>query len=158
MPVPENDHPGVIAHPPFIFLGGILIGAGFQRLWPWTIFSTTGIGLRTIGILCLLGAAFVVASGAVLMKSAGTNVRPDRPTTAIIQRGPYRVSRNPLYMALTLAYLGLTIPINTWWCVLFLPPILLAMHFGVVLREEHYLERKFGDAYHNYCRRVRRYL
>ena len=92
------------------------------------------------------------------MRAAGTNVRPSLPATAIVTTGPFRFSRNPLYCSLTLLYLGLTAIFNTWWGLIVLVPLLLVMHFGVVLREERYLERKFGDTYRQYRMSVRRYL
>lgn len=100
----------------------------------------------------------VIANGRRLMVAHGTNINPTKPTMTIIQSGPYRYSRNPLYLSLTLVYCGLALLINTWWAVIFLPAVLLSMHFLVVLREERYLENKFGESYRAYCGRVRRYL
>ncbi len=92
------------------------------------------------------------------MVAHGTNVNPTLPTTSIVTTGPYRFTRNPLYLGLTMIYLGLTLAINTWWSLLLLVPVLFVMHFDVVLREERYLERKFGDTYRQYRAHVRRYL
>jgi protein-S-isoprenylcysteine O-methyltransferase Ste14 len=85
-------------------------------------------------------------------------VNPGRPTTAITSSGPYRFSRNPLYVSLTLMFLGLTLAANTWWGLVLLVPVLMLMHFGVVLREERYLDRKFGETYRQYRASVRRYV
>src|SRR4029434_8133859 len=79
-------------------------------------------------------------------------------TTAIVASGPFRFSRNPLYLALTLLYLGLTLAFNTWWGIVVLVPVLIIMHRGVVQREERYLEQKFGETYRQYRSKVRRYL
>ena len=88
--------------------------------------------------------------------------RPDglgrRSVLAIIQSGPFRISRNPVYLADTLCYVGVAILLNTAWPLLFLPVVLLVMHRGVILREERYLEQKFGDEYNSYKMRVRRWL
>ena len=92
------------------------------------------------------------------MRATGTNVDPTLPTTAIVVSGPFRFSRNPLYLALTLVYSGLTLAFNVWWGVVVLIPLLAVMHRGVVVREERYLERKFGERYRQYRSRVRRYL
>ena len=92
------------------------------------------------------------------MHAAGTNVNPALPTTATVASGPFRFSRNPLYLALTLLYLGLTLAFNTWWGIVVLVPVLIIMHHGVVLREERYLEQKFGETYRQYRSKVRRYL
>jgi len=92
------------------------------------------------------------------MQAAGTNVNPSLPTTSIVTSGPFRLSRNPLYVAVTLLYFGLILALNTWWGIIMLIPLLIIMHFGVVLREERYLEEKFGDEYRRYKARVARYL
>jgi protein-S-isoprenylcysteine O-methyltransferase Ste14 len=96
--------------------------------------------------------------GRSALLAAGTNVNPSLPTTAIVTSGPFRFSRNPLYMALTLLYFGLTLAVNTWWGIVVLVPLLILMHRGVVLREERYLEAKFGESYRQYCSKVPRYL
>ena len=84
------------------------------------------------------------------MLAAGTNVDPMLPSTAIVTSGPFRFSRNPLYLALTFLYLGLVLAFDTWWGIAGLIPLLLVMHRGVVLREERYLEAEFGDEYRQY--------
>lgn len=124
--------------------------------WPMPIFAS--------GALFWPGLALVVVAFALMLwgrrtlTSAGTNVDPKRPTTAIVTSGPYRFTRNPLYLGLALAYLGITLAVNTWWGIVVLAPLLLIMHAGVVRREERYLENKFGESYRQYRARVRRYL
>jgi protein-S-isoprenylcysteine O-methyltransferase Ste14 len=80
------------------------------------------------------------------------------PTKALVTDGLYAYSRNPIYIALTLIYLGLTIAANSVWSIVFLVPILVIIRYGVIAREERYLERKFGDAYAEYRKRVRRWI
>jgi protein-S-isoprenylcysteine O-methyltransferase Ste14 len=92
------------------------------------------------------------------MLAAATNINPFKPTISIVTSGPFRITRNPLYVGVTLIYCGLSLVSNTWWCFVLLVPVLLLIHFGVVTREESYLERKFGDGYREYRARVRRYL
>ena len=92
------------------------------------------------------------------MKRAGTNVRPDQPSLAIVTDGPFRFSRNPMYLATTGLYLGTTLLVNTPWPLVLLPPMLLILHWGVVRREERYLEAKFGEPYRAYKSRVRRWV
>jgi protein-S-isoprenylcysteine O-methyltransferase Ste14 len=75
-----------------------------------------------------------------------------------VATGPFRFSRNPLYVALTLIYVGLALLTNALWVLVLIVPVLLLMHYGVVRREERYLEAKFGDAYRAYRSSVRRYL
>ena len=104
-------------------------------------------------------AALIGISAARALGRAGTTISVDRPTTAIVVDGPYRYSRNPLYVTLTLLSLGLgAAALNTPWALVLLPPLVLLMQRGVVEREERYLERKFGEEYLHYKRRVRRWL
>ena len=92
------------------------------------------------------------------MRTAGTNINPSLPALAIVQSGPFRYCRSPLYLALTLLFVGLTLAFNTWWGIVILVPLVIVMHVGVVLREERYLEQKFGETYRQYRSKVRRYL
>ncbi len=152
----EKDNPGVIAPPPLIFLSGLLVGgliSGFSpvEILPKTLAVIAGITLAVAGLTIILTAI-------VQMRRAKTNVEPWKPTTAILDEGLYAVSRNPIYLAMALIYLGITFLFNSFW---FLPPLVLvlpAIHFGVILREEKYLERKFGNEYLNYKTSVRRWI
>ena len=92
------------------------------------------------------------------MHGAGTNTSPLKPAITLVNSGPYRFCRNPLYVAMTLLFVGLTLLVNSWWGVFLLVPLTLLLHFGVVRREERYLEQKFGEKYRNYRLRVRRYI
>ena len=112
----------------------------------------------------LLGAAvFVLALALAVwaldtMTRAGTNVPTNRPTTTIVEGGPYRFTRNPIYMGMFGVLIGLGIAFDNLWLPLMLVPFALVIRYGVVAREEAYLERKFGEAYRSYRRRVRRWL
>src|SRR5215208_742742 len=112
----------------------------------------------------LLGAVvFVLALALAVwaldtMTRAGTNVPTNRPTTTIVEGGPYRFTRNPIYMGMFGGLIGLGIAFDNLWLPLMLVPFALVIRYGVVAREEAYLERKFGDAYRRYRQRVRRWL
>ena len=151
------DHAGVPLHPPLFFLSALLLGALFDdRLHRLVIFHS--VDWRWLGVIPFLLGIALVASGRQAMVNRGTNVNPTLPTTAIVQNGPFRFTRNPLYVGLTFIYIGLALLLNTWWSLLLLVPVWLVMHFLVVRREEGYLARKFGETYLAYQRRVRRYL
>jgi protein-S-isoprenylcysteine O-methyltransferase Ste14 len=81
-----------------------------------------------------------------------------KPTTALVTEGPFRYSRNPIYLALTLLYVGVALLINALWILLLIVPVLLVIRYGVIAREEAYLTRKFGDTYRQYTARVQRWL
>ena len=92
------------------------------------------------------------------MKRAGTNIRPDQPTLALASDGPFRFTRNPLYIAVTGLYLGIALLVNALWPLVLLIPVLAVLRWGVVGREERYLEAKFGEPYRAYKARVRRWI
>src|SRR5947209_8873505 len=150
------DKSGVVARPPLLYGAAFVVALVFRWFWPMPIFPQAvalwpGLALVALGV----GTAIW---GRQTMRAAGTNINPALPATVIVSSGPFRFSRNPLYLALTLLYLGLTLAFNTWWGIVVLVPLLIIMHRGVVLREERYLERKFGESYRQYRSKVRRYL
>jgi protein-S-isoprenylcysteine O-methyltransferase Ste14 len=150
------DHPGVIALPPVMYGVAFAIVLVLRWLWPLPIAATAAPFWSGIAVLTLGGA--LALWGQHVMRRAGTNVNPREPATALVTSGPFRRSRNPLYVALTLLYAGLTLAVNTLWGFAVLAPLLVLMHLGVVRREERYLEAKFGDEYRRYRETVRRYL
>jgi protein-S-isoprenylcysteine O-methyltransferase Ste14 len=150
------DNPGVVVRPPFLYGGALVVVLVCRWLWRMPIVDHGGILWPGIAVVAL--AIAFMTWGRRTLKAAGTNINPALPTTTIVTSGPFRFSRNPLYLGLTLTFLGLTLAVNTWWGVVVLGPLLIIMHRGVVLREERYLEAKFGESYRQYCSSVRRYL
>jgi len=154
--VNEKDNPNVIAPPPLIFLSGLLVGGFVSRFYPFAFLPATFSIVA--GVLLTVAGLGIIAAAFVKMRRARTNVEPWKPTTAIIADGIYGISRNPIYLGMILIYLGVSFTFNSFW---FLPPIILVlivMRYGVILREEKYLERKFGGEYLNYKNRVRRWI
>ena len=92
------------------------------------------------------------------MLRAGVDPHPYEPTTAIVATGPYAVSRNPMYFFATVAYLGIAFIVNTVWPIVFLPFGIALLYYGVIAREESYMEKVFGDEYRQYKARVRRWV
>ena len=152
----ERDHAGVLAPPPIIYLLAILAGAGLQALRP-APFLRPGLAAAA-GIPLVVAALVLFVLSIREFRRAQTSVRPDRPTTTIIQTGPYRFTRNPIYLAMTLLHLGVAAWVNSLWLLLTLAFTLGVMSAGVIAREERYLERKFGEEYRRYRAAVRRWI
>ena len=110
------------------------------------------------GTTVFLFALALAAWAIVTITRAGSNVPTNRPTTAIVESGPYRVTRNPIYLGMFLGLIGLAMAFDTFWLLVALVPFALVIRYGVVAREEAYLERKFRDVYAGYRSRVRRWL
>ena len=146
----EMDRPGVIAPPPAIFLIPFLIGYLCRDLLPR--FGSPVIG----SVLAVAGLAIGAWAFATMLR-ARTNIDPYKPATTVVSTGPYRFSRNPIYVAMTLLYAGAALSFRIIPALILLPIALLLLHFGVIRREERYLEAKFGDRYREYRSRVRRW-
>lgn len=153
---PERDNPGVIAPPPLIYAAALAAGLLVNRRRPIPFLPRSLA--RPLGLSAIAGGASILFSGLRAMRRAGTNVDPYKPATAIVTEGPYRFTRNPLYVGLTLIYTGIAALANALPAVLLLPAVLHVMRRGVIEREERYLERKFGDEYLQYKNRTRRWL
>ena len=156
MPTRNPDSPGVLVWPPLLYGGAFLLGLVLGRLLP--LGRLPAVPARIVGGLCLAAGLAIAWWGEQVMQRAGTNVRPDLPSTALVTDGPFRYTRNPLYIGLTLLYAGVALLIPSTWPLLLLVPVLLLMRWGVVAREERYLEHKFGEPYRTYLGRVRRWL
>jgi protein-S-isoprenylcysteine O-methyltransferase Ste14 len=156
MAAQTRDHPDVIILAPLLY--AVAFGAVLLLRWQWPLTLLPRAVSWWIGALWLVPGCALLVWGLHALRAAGTSVNPYRPTTTLVVTGPYRWSRNPLYLALAVIFVGLSIGANTLWGVLVLVPLLVVMHYGVVLREERYLAAKFGEGYSRYCAAVRRYL
>ena len=113
---------------------------------------------RGIGVVCVLVSLPLALATLRVLSRAHTPVDPMKPTTALVTEGPFRYSRNPIYLALTLLYVGVALLMNALAILLLVVPALVVLHYGVIAREEAYLTRKFGEAYRQYMTQVRRWL
>ncbi len=152
----KKDTPSVIAPPPLIFLSGLILGGIVSWFYPIQMLPG-GLAVIFGNLLFLVGIG-VIAIIYLQMRKAKTNIEPWKPTTKILDTGFYGYSRNPIYVAMILIYLGVSCFFNFVWFLAFLPLSWLTIHFGVILREEKYLESKFGDEYLDYKKRVRRWI
>lgn len=147
----------LIAPPPVMYIGALLLGVVIHVLSPVSLFSASPAHEILAGFLLVLSGAF--ARWAFLtMRRLGTTANPKKPSEALITDGPFRISRNPIYVAMTGLYMGLAFLLNSAWPVMLFVPLLMLMQWGVILREERYLFRKFGNEYTAYRSRVRRWL
>jgi protein-S-isoprenylcysteine O-methyltransferase Ste14 len=155
---PQKDHPDVVVFPPILLFALIAVGVILDRFFPLGLLAQLPAAPRLfVGlILLVLGATLIVMTRRTFA-GAGTNIRPDMPTTALVTTGLFAHVRNPAYQGGALALLGLALVLKADWIVLLMVPALLLLHYGVVLREEQYLERKFGQVYRDYKTSVPRY-
>ncbi len=154
-----TDTPGVIAPPPLIALATVVIGVAGDWLLPLNALASVLNWPARIGIgavLLLAGGALVVV-GKQAFKQVGTDVKPWRPSLALATTGIYAHLRNPMYVGAMLMLGGTAALLVSDWLVILLVPTALLLHFGVVRREERYLEAKFGEDYRRYKARVPRY-
>jgi protein-S-isoprenylcysteine O-methyltransferase Ste14 len=154
-----SDTPGVIAPPPLIYLGALVIALILE----FAVVRTQGLDMppslrwTVVAVLTLAGGV-CIAAALDRFRKAGTPAPPWQPATAFVAQGIYRFTRNPMYLGMTLIYLALVVaanaPVGFWMLV----PLALTMHYGVVVREERYMAAKFGTPYVNYFNAVPRWL
>ena len=152
--------PDVRIPPPLLYLFPLAIGLVIQHYFPIQLVS--GVGPARIidyvgGAEIFIGAS-LAAWAVATFKRLGTPVIPIRNAKALAEAGPYTLTRNPMYLAFALVYLGITFVLNAFWPLLFLPEALVFTYLFAIRREERYLTGEFGEAYTAYCARVRRWL
>jgi len=150
---------GVIARPPLLFLAALLLGFVSDRLLPLPfVVPRIGVVYPIIaGVLILIGLALAAAAIRNLLR-AGTPVPTNQPTRALVTTGIHGWTRNPIYLGMFLIYGGIGIALRSLWILILTLPLAIAIRYGVVAREEAYLERRFRDAYRDYKARVRRWV
>jgi protein-S-isoprenylcysteine O-methyltransferase Ste14 len=152
----STDHSGVVVPPPLIYVALFLIGMGFQRYVPLARLPV-GNG-RVLGAVLVLSWLGLTTWSFRRFWASGTSIVPIRPTTKLVTEGPYRLTRNPMYLGLLLLYIGVGCWFGLVWPLLLAPIVVWVMSVSVIGREERYLTRKFGDEYGQYRAHVRRWL
>jgi len=154
----KKDNPGVIFPPPLLFLGALAVGLGLDTWLPLTgdwprheIANAIAFGLGAGGVV-LMG--WMIATFA----RVGTPVPTYKTPRAIATGGPFSFTRNPAYVGMALIYVAVALGFGRAWTWVLLLPLLMIVRYGVIGREERYLERKFGDEYRAYRARVRRWI
>lgn len=153
-----RDHAGVFVPPPLLFVIPIVAAVIVGSKWPWPIADRSGLLVRGGVVMIVAGIAVGLASVYSFRKASTTILPAGRPTTAIVGSGPYRFTRNPMYVAMACAYIGLSLVLNNLWALVLLPVVVIVVDTFVIRREERYLTAKFGEPYREYCARVRRWL
>ena len=151
------DTAQVIIRPPLAWGLAVIAGLALNWLAPLP-FLPADLPAGWLGAMAFVLALALFAWAIVTITGAGSNVPTNRPTTTIVESGPYRFTRNPIYLGMFLGLIGLAIAFDNLWLLIMLVPFALLIRYGVVPREEAYLERKFGNVYRGYRSRVRRWL
>jgi protein-S-isoprenylcysteine O-methyltransferase Ste14 len=151
------DTAQVIIRPPLAWALAVIVGLALDWLLP-SPFLPFGLPAALLGAMVFVIALALFAWAIITITRAGSSVPTNRPTTTIVDTGPFRFTRNPIYMGMFLGLIGLAIGFDNLWLLATLVPFVLVIRYGVVAREEDYLERKFGDVYRGYRSRVRRWL
>ena len=152
-----TDTANVIFRPPFAWAVAVLAGLALNWLMPLP-FVPAAAPAGWLGAMVFVLALALFSWAIVTITRAGSNVPTKLPTTTIVESGPYRFTRNPIYLGMFLGLIGLAIAFDNLWLLMMLVPFALVIRYGVVAREEAYLERKFSDVYRGYRSRVRRWL
>ncbi len=154
----NSDRANVIAPPPLTYVPPLVAGLLLHFLWkPLRFFPEWWIG-NAVGWPLVVAGVLLSAWAIRTMFRASEDPDPYKPTNAIVATGPYALSRNPIYVSFNLVYVGIAFIVNTVWPIVFLPLGIALLYYGVIAREESYLERVFGDGYRQYKARVRRWV
>jgi protein-S-isoprenylcysteine O-methyltransferase Ste14 len=151
------DTAPVIIRPPLAWALAVIAGLALNWLVPLP-FLPADLPAGWLGAMVFVLALGLFAWAIVTIIRAGSHVPTHLPTTTIVESGSYRFTRNPIYLGMFLGLTGLAIAFDSLWLLIMLVPFALVIRYGVVAREEAYLERKFGDVYRAYRSRVRRWL
>jgi protein-S-isoprenylcysteine O-methyltransferase Ste14 len=152
----KDDHAQITINPFLIYIFVALGAVLLQRFLPLPFIEQSDA--RIIGVMIMIINIIIGLPAARKMLSAKTSLNPHRPTTALVFSGPYRFSRNPMYIGLTLLYAGLMVFFQITWGLLLLPFVIWLITIWVIIPEEKYLETKFGNEYLNYKSSVRRWV
>lgn len=153
----DTDTSNAVVRPPVAWILALAAGVAADWLYPLRFLPASFPAAWVGGAIFAIALALAIWA-IVTIRKAGTQVETYKPTTTIVENGPYRFTRNPIYLAMVLGQIGLAVAFDSLWILATLVLFYLVIRYGVVAREEAYLERKFGDVYLGYKSRVRRWL
>lgn len=154
----ERDGAAVRVPPPLVYLGAVVSGVllhGF--VLPARLALPTGARIAVPAAAALLGL-WTIGGAIRLFRRSGQDPKPWEPTPEIVSTGVYRFTRNPMYVGMALLQIGIGVGLANGWIVALVPLVLVLVYWTAIRHEEAYLERKFGETYLTYKRRVRRWL
>ncbi len=151
-----TDHAGVWVPPPLIYVGMFGCGVLLQVVAPLTFLPR--LPARVAAVLFLGGYALLFGWSYLLFRRTGTSIVPVKPSMALVVRGPYRLTRNPMYLSLVCLYLAAALWFDVVWALILGPLLVLVVQHLVISKEERYLEQTFGEVYRQYRARVRRWI
>jgi protein-S-isoprenylcysteine O-methyltransferase Ste14 len=156
---PARPAPNNKIRPTLLFIGGFMAG---WALHAWLEFYIDGAGAstmqRVLGALGIGGGIAITWWALSTFMRVRTGIMPDRPARQLVTFGPYRFSRNPMFVGFSAIYVGLAVLLNLVWPLVLLPLVIVVLSTTVIRHEERYMAAEFGDPYQTYCRRVRRWM
>lgn len=153
----QSDAPNVVIHPPIALAIALVLAFALNWFWPLPFVPLATPHIQ-VGVLLAIGALLIIRWAIVTFRKARTNILTSQATTTIVSTGPFAYSRNPIYVAALIGMAGAAIAFDSLWFVAALIAIWFVLRFGVIAREETYLERKFSTSYLDYKSKVRRWL
>ena len=145
--------------PTLLFIAGFVAGWSLHQLLEFNIDGAGASTLqKTLGALMILGGIGITWWALSTFMRVRTGIMPDRPARQLVTYGPYRVSRNPMFIGFSAIYIGVAVLLNLVWPLVLLPVVIAVLTAMVVKHEERYMRAEFGEPFADYCRRVRRWL
>lgn len=156
MPSSQDASPGIHVPPPLVYAAGLALGLWMSTRMPsqWLPAAVC----RAAGWTLIAGALLLVLPAFFGFFRARTTVRPDRPASSLVTSGPYRFTRNPMYVSMTLLYAGVATLYQSIWAWLLLSVVVVYIDRQVIRLEERFLARRFGADYTRFCAQVRRWI
>lgn len=154
----SQDTANILVFPPAASVAAPALAGLMEWLMPLGILPAPGGAFLVFGLLLMIIAGVLAITGTRAFKRAETNIDPRQPALVLVSDGPFRFTRNPMYLGMITLNLGLTLAASLDWGLLTTPILALVLHYGVVLREESYLLGKFGEPYAALLKRTRRWL
>ncbi|MEM9050068.1 MAG: isoprenylcysteine carboxylmethyltransferase family protein [Pseudomonadota bacterium] len=154
----DRDAPDIVVFPPLAALGASALALLLEWLVPLGLLPAPGGVILPLGLALIALAVGLVIWGSVTFRAAGTNVNPRQPSLKLVETGPFRFTRNPMYLGMVIFLIGLALAASLDWALPLTPLLWALLHFGVVLREEAYLTAKFGAPYSAFLSRTRRWI